>query len=652
MTGRDRLPLTVGLLVRRVDLNDYDRELWKVAFDKAKERRCNLLLIAGHSSFAPDRTDATYSALYSMLNPGLVDGCILSQTVALWLSADEIAQFSRELPSLPLVSTSIQFGNHPVVWVDNVSGLRALMRHLIGTHGCRRIVHVRGPRLNREAQLREDVWREELLAAGVTPEPEWLVQGHFWRQELLDIGTKILDQTQGEFDAVVACNDTAAFRVIEDLQSCGYRVPEDYRVCGFDDTDRAQYSLPTLTTVRQPMDKLLKQCWSGLEAFVRTGKAPANRSVATALVVRGSCGCQRPGPGHETVDVGGLVSSHRREVAGLLDKVQKSTEFDRAMNQVTSLEELRSVLLDWLPRIGVLRFAIFRSCNSDGVPSPFVSHRDPGHALVAGPEAFQPFASWPCVLPAQPPAIRSSQLSVAPWFPDTEPYVVGVFPLVVGDTWHGMAFLELSRDAGLWERSVQEQVASVFHRLDLERRHLEEQTRVRLKTEQLEAQEQLVSEVAHEINTPLGAILSSSAAMESTLRSVMERSAGFFLSLTPEGRDLYLRLMASRPAGTAKLPLRHARRRQGNLARFLASRGLSDAIRTAEGLVSLGWEGGESDLEDMAAVTGFEAVVDYVSAMDDMVTSSWVIAAAAEKASDFVAKLVTGTQTELRDRKN
>jgi len=175
---------TIGLLVRRIDLNNYDKALWKAAYDGAREQSCNLILFTGHSSFSADPRDRAYSAIYNTLNPLLVDGAILSQTVSLWMSEEEVSGLASELPAIPIVATSIKIGDRPCVFADNAPGFRLLLRHLIEAHGCRRIVHVRGPLNNKEAQEREDIWREELRRAGIEPLDRWLIQGQYALQML------------------------------------------------------------------------------------------------------------------------------------------------------------------------------------------------------------------------------------------------------------------------------------------------------------------------------------------------------------------------------------------------------------------------------------------------------------------------------------
>jgi DNA-binding LacI/PurR family transcriptional regulator len=103
------------------------------------------------------------------------------------------------------------------------------------------------------------------------------------------------------FTALFAYNDISAIGSIHAFQEAGLRVPEDVSVVGFDDIRIAVHNNPTLTTVRQPLEKmgeiaartLLKRIedhadWVPKiviepELVVRnsTGPAPTERTVAS-----------------------------------------------------------------------------------------------------------------------------------------------------------------------------------------------------------------------------------------------------------------------------------------------------------------------------------------------------------------------------------
>jgi DNA-binding LacI/PurR family transcriptional regulator len=58
------------------------------------------------------------------------------------------------------------------------------------------------------------------------------------------------------FSALLAFNDSSAIGAIRAIHEAGLRVPEDISVVGFDDIQPAAYSNPTLTTIRQPLQKM------------------------------------------------------------------------------------------------------------------------------------------------------------------------------------------------------------------------------------------------------------------------------------------------------------------------------------------------------------------------------------------------------------
>ncbi|MGB7846143.1 MAG: LacI family DNA-binding transcriptional regulator [Candidatus Acidiferrum sp.] len=58
------------------------------------------------------------------------------------------------------------------------------------------------------------------------------------------------------FTALFAYNDISAIGAMRAFQEAGRRVPEDISVVGFDDIALASFSIPTLTTVRQPLLKM------------------------------------------------------------------------------------------------------------------------------------------------------------------------------------------------------------------------------------------------------------------------------------------------------------------------------------------------------------------------------------------------------------
>ena len=60
------------------------------------------------------------------------------------------------------------------------------------------------------------------------------------------------------FDGVVALNDLLAFGAIHALKRNGLSVPGDVAVIGFDDTEAAQYTMPSLSSVNPGRTEIAK----------------------------------------------------------------------------------------------------------------------------------------------------------------------------------------------------------------------------------------------------------------------------------------------------------------------------------------------------------------------------------------------------------
>jgi DNA-binding LacI/PurR family transcriptional regulator len=67
---------------------------------------------------------------------------------------------------------------------------------------------------------------------------------------------KQLLAAQRPFTALFAYNDISAIGAIRAFQEAGLRVPNDVSVVGFDDIPGAAFHYPSLTTVRQPLQKM------------------------------------------------------------------------------------------------------------------------------------------------------------------------------------------------------------------------------------------------------------------------------------------------------------------------------------------------------------------------------------------------------------
>lgn len=78
------------------------------------------------------------------------------------------------------------------------------------------------------------------------------------------------------------------------LQRAGVLIPQDVAVVGFDDVPVARLLTPLLTTVRAPIERIGRQAVSTLVTLMRGEPAEPVIPLPVELVIRESCGCNKP----------------------------------------------------------------------------------------------------------------------------------------------------------------------------------------------------------------------------------------------------------------------------------------------------------------------------------------------------------------------
>jgi DNA-binding LacI/PurR family transcriptional regulator len=97
-----------------------------------------------------------------------------------------------------------------------------------------------------------------------------------------------------DFTAVLCFNDISAIGSIRALHDAGLKVPADVSVMGFDDIQAAAYIVPSLTTIRQPLQHMGALAASSLLKKLNHEKVPDTIKVDPELVVRESTAQVRP----------------------------------------------------------------------------------------------------------------------------------------------------------------------------------------------------------------------------------------------------------------------------------------------------------------------------------------------------------------------
>ncbi len=165
--------------------------------------------------------------------------------------------------------------------------------------GHKRIATITGPPELLCSRARFDGYRAALERAGLTVDDQLVRSGDF-RVKAGYSQAKVLFHLGERPTAIFAGNDLSALGVLRAASEVGFRVPEDLSVVGFDDIPLAEWSTPSLTTVRQPLTDMAAVAVRTLLESAESGGTLMRRvELATDLVVRESSappGERAPGP--------------------------------------------------------------------------------------------------------------------------------------------------------------------------------------------------------------------------------------------------------------------------------------------------------------------------------------------------------------------
>jgi len=109
-----------------------------------------------------------------------------------------------------------------------------------------------------------------------------------------------------------------------------------------------------------------------------------------------------------------------------------------------------------------------------------------------------------------------------------------------------------------------------------------------IQSEKMAALGQLIAGIAHEINTPLGAIRSSAGNISKFLSQTLEQLPTLFQSLSPEKGQDFLKMLQRSLQNESDLTAKEERKRRRVLVRQLEAEEIQDADTLADTLVDMG----------------------------------------------------------------
>ncbi len=272
VSGRSRI---IGLVVAYLENQFYPIAL-ELLSNALQERGYHILI------FTAQNSEQGVEKVMQDLMDYQVDG-IIAASVSLSSDLARRAQNS----GIPVVlfnrgQDGTDFTN---VTSDNFQGGRKVGEFLLAG-GHKKIAHIAGWQGSTTGRDRKLGFLSVLKEQGV--EPVAVVDGMYNRDVAMQCTRDLLQQSEKP-DSIFVGNDHMAFGVIEAVRAFGMQPGKDISIVGYDDVPLAGWGTFDLTTVRQPVNRMVEAAVDRLLARIDQPETPVGSILIDGdLILRGS----------------------------------------------------------------------------------------------------------------------------------------------------------------------------------------------------------------------------------------------------------------------------------------------------------------------------------------------------------------------------
>ena len=190
-----------------------------------------------------------------------------------------------------LVDSEIEGVDISTVTSDNYDGGYQAASHLI-EQGRQKLAWIGNCKSYFSARKRFEGLRDALNDSGIAFNRQWFFEHQVatptdpFEDSMQAIVSNIVREKL-PIDGIVCASDVEALVCLRMLQEKGVGVPEQMALVGFDDITGARYSVPHLTTIRQPTREMGRRAAQLIWERVRQPKSPISRiKLPVKLIIR------------------------------------------------------------------------------------------------------------------------------------------------------------------------------------------------------------------------------------------------------------------------------------------------------------------------------------------------------------------------------
>ena len=275
ITGRSRI---IALVVGYLENQFYPDALEKLS-RALKEKGYHILVF-----FASNDSEREAQKVVDELIDYQVDGIIAASVSLSHSLADRCKK-----QNIPIMLFNRRQANQSLSYVTsaNFKGGQKATEYLLAT-GCRRLAHVSGWVETSTGKERAEGFKYALKKFGI--KPVGIIDGMYNQKMAIKATKTLFSKMPNSPDAIFVGNDHMAFSVMDTVRyGMGLKIPEDVSIVGYDDVPLSSWPAYNLTTVRQPINKMIQATIRGLMNLIENDYAkPTHVKIEGELVLRGS----------------------------------------------------------------------------------------------------------------------------------------------------------------------------------------------------------------------------------------------------------------------------------------------------------------------------------------------------------------------------
>lgn len=190
------------------------------------------------------------------------------------------------------IRDNITYKNCGSVSVDDVAESKKIVDYLCGLGHKDIAIITSSPNDETIGTMRFEGYRQALEKNGIEFNEKLAIiiddEQHSYSMKNGYLSMKKLLNTGKKVTAVFAITDSLAIGACKALDEAGLKIPDDISVAGYDGLELAEYYIPSLTTIVQPVEKMAKETLKMLFKLISGEEVDAYKIFKGELIVGGS----------------------------------------------------------------------------------------------------------------------------------------------------------------------------------------------------------------------------------------------------------------------------------------------------------------------------------------------------------------------------